>query len=158
MMGYKSCALPTVLPETSIPAIETCLKSLHAARDKALAAHKLTCQVMSSRNYQGFKPFKKGDKIWLEAKNLKCSTANPKFTPKREEPFTITKVLFLNTYQLHLSKTWKIHPVFHASFLLPYRKNSIYSLNFPASPPDLIKGEEEYEIERILHHYGTPLI
>ena len=137
--------------------METHLKSLNAARDEALAAYELACQVMSFRNCQGFKPFEKGDKMWLEAKNLKCSIINPKFAPKREEPFTITKVLSLITYQLHLPKTWKIHLVFHAFLLLSYHKNSIYGLNFPAPPPDLIKGEEEYKIKKILCHHDTPL-
>ena len=155
MMGYEPCALPTVLPKTSIPTIEIHLKSLNAARDEALAAHELVHQVMSSRNCQGFKPFKKRDKVWLEAKNLKCSITNTKFAPKREGPFTITKVLSLITYQLHLPKTWKIHLVFHTSLLLPYHKNSIHSLNFPAPPPDLIKGKEEYKIKNILCHHGT---
>ena len=111
---------------------------------------------MSSRNCQGFKPFEKGDKVWLEAKNLKHSVTNPKFVPKREGPFAITKVLSLITYQLHLPKTWKIHPVFHASLLSPYHKNNIHGPNFPAPPPDLIEGEEEYEIEKILCHRGSP--
>ena len=155
MMGYEPHALPTVLPETSIPIIGTCLKSLNAARDEALAAHKLAHQVMSSRNHQGFKPFEKGDKVWLETKNLKCSIANPKFAPKREGPFMITKVLSPIIYQLCLPKTWKIHLAFHASLLLSYHENNIHSLNFPAPPPDLIEGEEEYEIEKILHHCGT---
>ena len=155
MMGHEPYALPTVLSKTSISAIEIHLKSLNATRDKALTAHKLVHQVMSSRNCQGFKPFKKEDKVWSEAKNLKCSITNPKFTPKREGPFTITKVFSLITYQLCLPKTWKIHLVFHASLLSPYHKNSIHGLNFPAPPPDLIEGEEEYKIKKILHHCGT---
>ena len=155
MMRYEPCALSTVLSETSIPAIKTCLKFLNAAKDKAFTAHKLACQVMSSRNCQDFECFEKGDKVWLEVKNLKCSIANPEFTPKREGPFTIIKVLSPITYQLCLPKTWKIHPVFHTSLLSPYRKNSIHGPNFPAPPPDLIEGEEKYEIEKILCHCGT---
>ena len=63
LMKYEPHAPSTVLSETSIPAIETHLKSLNAARDEALTAHKFACQVMSSRNCQGFKLFKKGDKV-----------------------------------------------------------------------------------------------
>ena len=156
MMEYEPHALSIVISETSIPTVEIHLKSLNTTRNEAFAAHKLAHQVMSSRNHQDFKPFKKDDKVWLEAKNLKYSIANPKFTSKREEPFTITKVLSSITYQLYLPKTWKIHLVFHASLLSPYCKNSIHGLNFPASPPDLIKGEKEYEIKKILCHHGTP--
>ena len=111
---------------------------------------------MSSRFRRGFKPFVKGDKVWLEARNLKCLIINPKFTPKREGPFTITKVLSPIVYQHQLPKTWKIHPVFLTSLLSPYRENEVHGKNFPAPPPDLIDGEEEYEIEKIIRHHGTP--
>ena len=156
MMGYEPCALPSVISDTSIPAIETCLKTLSAARDEALAAHELARQVMAARTRRSFSPFKLGDKVWLEARNLKQSIINPKFAPKREGPFTIMKVLSPIVYQLRLPKTWKIHPVFHASLLSPYRENTVYGPNFPSPPPDLINGEEEYEVEKILCHCGTP--
>ena len=156
MMGYEPRALPSVISKTSIPAVEARLKTLSATHNEALAAHELARQVMSSRSRRGFKPFTKGDKVWLEARNLKRLIINPKFAPKREGPFTITKVLSPIVYQLRLSKTWKIHPVFHASLLSPYRENEVHSKNFPAPPPDLINREEEYEIEKIIHHRGTP--
>ena len=111
---------------------------------------------MASRTRKNFIPFALGDKVWLEARNLKRSIANPKFAAKREGPFTITKVLSPIVYQLHLPKTWKIHNMFHASLLSPYHENDIHGPNFPAPPPDLIQGEEEYEIEKILRHRGTP--
>ena len=111
---------------------------------------------MSSCSQRGFKPFVKGDRVWLEARNLKHLIINPKFTPKREGPFTITKVLSPIVYQLRLPKTWKIHPIFHASLLSPYRENEVHGKNFPVPPPDLIDGEEEYEIEKIIRHRGTP--
>ena len=74
---------------------------------------------------------------------------------KREGPFLITEVLSLLTYKLQIPKVWNIHPVFHASLLLPYHKNDIYSPNFPRPPPDLIIGEEEFEVQQILHHRGS---
>ena len=89
---------------------------------------------MAAHTQQRFVPFKKGEKVWLEVQNLKCSVTNPKFAPKREGPFTITKVLSLITYQLCLPKTWKIHLVFHATLLSSYRENNIHGLNFPAPP------------------------
>ena len=79
-----------------------------------------------------------------------------KFSPKREGPFTITKVLSSLSYQLKLPITWKIHPVFHTSLLSPYHKTKVHGPNFPTPPPDLIDNEEEYEVERILKHLGRP--
>ena len=155
MMGYEPCALPSVISDTSIPAVETHLKTLSTTHDKALAVHKLAHQVMAARTRRSFSPFKLGDKVWLEARNLKRSVVNPKFAPKWEGPFTITKVLSPIVYQLCLLKTWKIHPVFHASLLSPYHENTVHGPNFPSPPPDLINGEEEYEVGKILHHRGT---
>ena len=156
MMGYEPIALPTILPSTSVPAVELRLKELTAARDEALAAHELARQVMACRTRKPFSPFSKGDKVWLKAHNLKQQVTNPKFVPKREGPFTIIKVLSPITYELKIPKTWKIHPVFHPSLLSPYSENPVHGPNFPKPPPDLIEGEEEYEIEKILHHCGTP--
>ena len=156
MMGYKPHALPSLISDSSIPVVESCLKSLVAAQDEALAAHELALQVMTLCNNRGFTPFAKGDKVWLEARNLKRSITNPKFASKCEGPFTIVKVLSPITYQLRLPKMWKIHHTFHASLLTPYRENEVHSQNFPAPPPDLIEGEEEYEIKKILCHRGSP--
>jgi hypothetical protein len=105
---------------------------------------------MKARSTKTFKPFTKGDRVWLEARNLQCSLASPKLGTKREGPFTIIDVLSPIAYKLRLSKTWHIHNVFHASLLSPYHENPVYGPNFPSPPPDLIEGEEEYKIEKII--------
>ena len=48
-----------------------------------------------------------------------------------------------------------IHPIFHASELSSYRETEIHGPNYPEPPPDIIGGEEEYEIEAILAHKGN---
>ena len=155
MMGYEPRALPTIISETSLPAIQDRLNSLLAIRKEALAAHDLARQTMKSRTWRNFQPFKKGAKVWLEGRNLKRSLPNPKFAAKREGPFTITEVLSPVTYKLRLPQSWKIHNVFHASLLSPYHENEIHGWNFPSPPPDLIDNEEHYEIEQIIRHKGT---
>jgi hypothetical protein len=40
--------------------------------------------------------------------------------------------------------------MFHASFLSPYKETEEYGTNFPDPPPDLVEGEEQYEVEQIL--------
>ena len=71
MMDYELHALPMVLSETQLPTVETHLQQLSAAHDEALAAHELARQVMTSHTHQCFTPLSKGDKVWLEARNLK---------------------------------------------------------------------------------------
>ena len=154
MIGYKLQATPNIIETTHLPALEECLRNLDTSQKEALAVHKLTQQLMKNQIKSKFTSFEVNDKVWLEARNLKWSIIDPKFAPKREGPFTITKVLSPLSYKLKLPTSWKIHPVFHASLLTPYHENEIHRLNFLAPHPDLIDNEEEYEIERILKHHG----
>ena len=71
---------------------------------------------------------------------------------KQEGPFVITKVLGLVTYRLKLLTSWQIHNVFHAMLLKSYRENEIYGENFTEPPPELVEGEEVYEVETIHNH------
>ena len=72
--------------------------------------------------------------------------------PKQEGPFEIEEVLGPVNYWLKLPTTWKIHNVFQAVLLKPYQENEIYGENFPAPPPEIINGEEVYQIKTILKH------
>ena len=72
--------------------------------------------------------------------------------PKQEGPFEIEEVLGPVTYQLKLPETWKIHKVFHATLLHPYKENEVYGENYPRPLPDVEDGEEVYEVEQILKH------
>ena len=69
--------------------------------------------------------------------------------PKQEGRFDITKVLGPVTYRLKLLTSWRIHNVFHETLLKPYRENEIYRENFTEPPPELVEGEEVYEVETI---------
>ena len=110
--------------------------------EEALAAHELARTRMIKSN---FIPFKQGNKVWLDTRNLKTNHYK-KIGPKQEGPFEITKVIGLVTYQLKLPKTWKIHNVFHAVLLQQYKVTKVYGANFLRPPPELIEGEV-YEVE-----------
>jgi transposase InsO family protein len=96
--------------------------------------------------------YKLGDRVWLEAKHLALPYQTPKLAPKRHGPFTITKEVSPVAYQLDLPQTWTIHDVFHASLLTPYRETNAHGSNFTRPPPDLVDGNEEYEVEDVIGH------
>ena len=53
-------------------------------------------------------------------------------------------------YCLELPTQWSIHPVFHIDLLTPYCETPTHGPNYQCPPPDLVDGEEEYEVEKIL--------
>jgi transposase InsO family protein len=151
MFGDSPIAIPLSFENTKFPTIEEKMKTLIKNREEALAAHELARARMIDRRKSTFTPFKQGDKVWLDTRNLKTNH-HKKIGPRREGPFVITKVIGPVTYQLNLPKTWKIHNVFHATLLRQYKETEVYGANFPKPPPELIEGEEVYEVENILRH------
>ncbi len=96
--------------------------------------------------------YKLGQQVWLDATHLKLPHQKAKLTPKHLGPFKITKEISPVAYQLALPINWRIHNVFHASLLNLYHETNAHSPNFTHPPPDLIEGEEEFEVERIVAH------
>jgi hypothetical protein len=93
-----------------------------------------------------------GAQVWLEGKNLKLLYQSTKLVPKRYGLFKIIKEVSPVAYQLSLPMMWEIHDVFHSSLLLPYHEMTQHGLNFSWPPPDIIEGEEEYELKAICNH------
>jgi Chromo (CHRromatin Organisation MOdifier) domain len=89
----------------------------------------------------------------LEGKNLHTSHPFPKLAPKRYGPFLVEQVINPVVFKLKLPEQWKqkrLHPVFHASLLSPYKEMEEHGANFLEPPLDVIEGEEEYEVEQVL--------
>jgi hypothetical protein len=96
--------------------------------------------------------FTKGQKVWLNTKNLMLPYRTITLAPKHHGPFEIEEVRSLVVYQLRLPPQWKMHPVFHASLLMPYIKTNKHGTNYTRPPPDMIEGEEQYEVKVIQAH------
>ena len=151
MFGESPVAILLSFESTKYPTIEDKMKTLLWNRQEALAAHELARSRMADQRRSTFTPFKKGDRVWLDPRNLK-TIYHKKMKPKWEGPFVITEVLGLVTYRLILPTSWWIHNAFHATLLKPYRENEIYGENFIEPPPELVEGEEVYEVETIYNH------
>jgi len=124
------------------------METLHQKRAQAIAA----INKVANQEHAPAGRFKEGDQVWLEAINLKLPYHTPKLAPRRHGPFCISKVISPVAYKLALPLSWGIHDVFHSSLLLPYKETTTHGPNFTRPPPDLIEGEEEYEVEAIINH------
>ena len=111
---------------------------------------------MREQNFKIFSPWKVGNKVWLETTNLHLQYPCRKLSPKHLGPFEITQVVSLLMYRLKLPSTWKIHDVFHAGLLFPFKQTNMHAPSFSVPPPTLIRSEEEYEVEAIVSHKGSP--
>src|SRR6266702_4016438 len=56
----------------------------------------------------------------------------------------------LSINRLEIPRHWKIDNVFHANLITPYKETELHRPNFTHPPPDLIEGEQEFEVEKIL--------
>jgi hypothetical protein len=96
-------------------------------------------------------PFKVGDKVLLNLKDYQ--TTERAFQPRYEGPFKIIEKLSGVTFRLELPEKFRaIHPVFHASKLATYNEPTIVGQKGPTPDPELINGEEEWVVEKVLQH------
>jgi len=129
MFGESPITLPLSFENTKYPAVEDRMKTLIKNREEALAAHELARTCMADRQKSTFIPFKKGDKVWLDSRNMKTQY-NKMMKPKWEGPFIIAEVLGPVTYRLQLPSSWRIHNVFHTTLCYDfYSFTHSFSLN-----------------------------
>ena len=146
-------AIPHSFENTRFPAVDAKMKKLRKNREEAIAAHELAWTWMIEQRRSKFTLFWKGDKVWLDSRNLQM-LYHKKMAPRREGPFEIVDVLGPLTYQLKLPETWRIHNVFHASLLWQYRENDVYGTNYNQPSAKLNNERQEvYNVETILKHW-----
>jgi hypothetical protein len=129
------------------PGLEERLQRLATSREEAAEAlHRAADIQMPSR----FEPYQTGDKVWLEGRNLNTTHPSAKLAPRRYGPFPITHVISWTSYQLKLPSQWKIHNIFHATLLTPYKETPLNGKQYQEPVPELIDGQPEWEVEDIL--------
>ena len=99
--------------------------------------------------FYGTSAFTVGNKVWLQAKQIKIHQQSAKLGPKQLGPFEITEVLSDVDYRLKLPPALRIHDVFHINHLSPYKGNEVNGLEPPPPQPVTVNGEEEYEVDHI---------
>ncbi|KAL3699316.1 hypothetical protein R1sor_017338 [Riccia sorocarpa] len=160
MYGEHPLTHAALLGRSSLTPITTKVEAVNEFVNRiqeGVARAKTKLQIAQNRQKQyadlhrRHEEFEVGEKVWLSTTNLKligCRKLNPRFVG----PFTIKRRIGTVAYELDLPSTMRIHPVFHVSLLRRYvsRPPELGAANDARPPPDLIEGEEEFEVERIL--------
>ena len=145
IMGMNPTASLNI-PEDPVPAAQDRLKELIKSRqDAQKTLQKRIKPLIVPRT------FVPGEKVWLDGRNLNVKTPSKKLSPRRYGPYEIIKQISPVTYRIKLPPSLRIRNVFHVDLLIPYRETKEHGANFPQPPPQLIDGEEEYEVEEIIN-------
>jgi hypothetical protein len=153
LMGFNPRA-DWIHATSPIPKVTLRLEQLKEAQ---IQAHDAMIKAQQSWvKHRDTPKYKEGDQVWLEGKNLCINQPTAKLAPRRHGPFKITQVMSAVNYRLELPTQWSIHPVFHIDLLTPYKETIMHGPNFTRPTPELIDGEEEYSVEKILdsRHFG----
>jgi hypothetical protein len=132
---------------TSSPPLNDQLALIAQARKDAADALRKSQDLETLSN---FTPYCVGDRVWLEGHNLNTTHPSAKLAPRRYGPFLVTLAVSRTSFWLKLPPSWKIHNVFHASLLTPYKETTTNGSRYQEPAPELINGQPEWEVEAIL--------
>jgi hypothetical protein len=132
----------------NVPAIEERKSQLLEARKSAQEAISKAQSLWTKDPH--FQRYRVDQKVWLEGTHLCTTHPTTKLRAKCFGPFKVMEVLSAVTYRLDLPPVWKIHNAFHAAILHPYKKTELHGPNFVETPPDLVEGHKEWEVDSML--------
>ena len=104
-------------------------------------------QVRAHNNKISLKHFKVKNKMMFFTKNFKNARSKKKLFYKFTRLFEVENVVESQTYRLCLFDQWRIHLVFHVSFLKSYYTNVNIVLS---AEMVLVSENEKYEVKNIL--------
>lgn len=94
------------------------------------------------------------DKIWLHLKKERLIEPHQKLYPLHYGPYTITKVVDDNTFELRILHFLVLHPVFNVDLLRPYFPPLLdtYEVEMRLTPINLNPNYMEHAIiDQIMH-------
>ena len=137
---------------SQVPSYMDRMEQIEEVRKTARTSIEKAQKMMTIRNPSNktFQPYQEGDQVWIKGTNLKTLYPSAKLAPKHYGPFKVLKQLSPAVYKIRIPCQWKVHNVFHANLITPYKETEIHRPNNSRPPPDLVDGEEEFEVEQIL--------
>ena len=94
--------------------------------------------------------FQIGDKVLINAKNMRTRRSSKKLNHLYLESFPITKLIGTKAVRVGLLKTMHCHNVFHVSLLEFYQSNIFDGRKERLPESIIVDDDEEYEPKKIL--------
>ncbi|VDC04626.1 unnamed protein product [Peniophora sp. CBMAI 1063] len=153
-LGFNPQFSTNLVQAHAVPAADERIDLIHHVQEELQATLELAAETMKryhDRWVDQAPAYTVGDRVWLEHPHIHSSTRpSPKLDVKRYGPFVIEEKLSDLVFRLALPKSWRVHPVFHVSHLVPFREDSILGRVPKAPTPIEVDGHEEYELQQII--------
>ena len=124
---------PDVHPNHDAPTAQALAQHLKDTLERAQAhlAKSLERQAYPANKRRTDLEFKVGDQVLLSRRNLRHGKLDAVWLG----PYPVTERISRTAYRLELPADMRMHPVFHASLLKPYKGEPSTATPSPASPP-----------------------
>jgi len=143
------------LPRVSSPieSVEDFVEHLHEIQkntEKSLTQAAEDMKRFYDRRRSPTPEFEIGQKVLLDNADLALNRPSRKLAERYSGPFEVIEKIGSSAYKLKLPDYWKnVHPTFNVSKLHPYHEDP-KEPNFTRPPADIVEGEPEWEVEKIL--------
>src|ERR1700712_1769318 len=142
--------------KVKVESAEEFAKSMEKTLDKAKwALEKSAVQMEKSWNARNrpAKDYKPGDKVMLDARNIRSTRPSNKLDDKWYGPFEVIEKVGALAYRLDIPRNWSgIHNVFNESLLKPFNPptDDLRKDLHPRPPPDVVQEQLEWEVDQLL--------
>jgi len=129
------------------------MKKIQEKAKAALGKAQADMKKYADKKRLDIEEYKVDDLVMLSTKDLKYQIVGrrmEKLTERFMGPYKIKKIVSLNTIELELLSTVKIHPVVNVSRIHRYI-GQVERQKKEQLLPVIIEGEEEWEVEKILN-------
>ena len=129
------------------------MRSMHSEAKAALQKVQEDMKWYADRERGEVEEYRVDDLVLLSTKDLKYQMAKrctEKFTKHFVGPYKVKAIISSNAIELELPSMIKIHPVVNISWVQQY-KSQIEGQRKETPQPVIIKGQEEWEVEKIIN-------
>ena len=129
------------------------IEKIHAFCRTEIFATQARWQEQTQHKRKPARRYRPGEKVWLNAKNIKTLRPQKKLDWKNLGPFVVKQMIGSHACELELPATMKVHPVFNLNLLRPATEDYLPGQHQPPPPPVEVEGIEEFEVEEIVNSF-----